>query len=254
MISLNTERCLINFKIFLLSILFCVSRTNAQTEEKTFKISYPSYIEIEKLSEIKKFLSECYSEVGINKVEYIQLPWDRSALELEKQTLDAEISRIKSTALLMKKNKNIPHVPVPLSTSLRTYISFLPEKKTQAKKIVSQKKFTDTKVTINLGFKATLNDRNNVNTEIVYVENSDQMAKLIESKRVDFSISLSDLTLKYPNLHKLIFSEDEILHILSPKHQELVPKLTQIFKRKLTAERRKIINNELISTLAVTSH
>ena len=135
------------FLYFISIVLFQTSATYA--EESKFSISYPNFMAIDKMPTLQKFFKDCYSEIGIKNVVFVELPYNRSNTEFEKNNIDGEAGR---TLFAIKSQQNeTPYIDVAIVKTLKTYISFKKRNQAKAKKIIQEMKVGPESVALNNG-------------------------------------------------------------------------------------------------------
>lgn len=215
---------------------------NASADEN-YRISYPNYIRLEEVPTLKKALIDSYAKLNIKNVEFIQMPYNRSEMLLSKNEVDAEIGRAEYTINLLKLNQHA--VKTPLTHNLKTFISYKKSKPPTQPIPTGKEKIRKSNLAVNLGVRNYQQKVDSDSCNLLFVDDNVQIKRLIEAGRIDYAITLLDISKISSEIESKVLFKENLLHVVSKKNIHLTESLNKAFKENLNETARKQIDLEL---------
>lgn len=244
--------CFRQFSKLLFYFAFTACLISHASSDENYKISYPNYVTLEEIPTLKKVIIASYAKLNIKNIQFIQMPYNRSENLLNQNEIDAEIGRAEYTINLLKIRSHA--VQTPLTHNLKTYVNYKKSAPPAQPIPAGKGKIKKSNLAINLGVQNYKQKVDIDSCNIIWVDDYVQIKKLIESGRIDYAITLVDMS-KISSLteSKILFKE-KLLHVVSKKNSHLTEALSKIYKSELTEAIRQKIDLELDNMINKIPH
>lgn len=216
-----------------LASLICGASNKAQAKE-CLEIAYPDNIVASK--SIIPIYEEIYTNIG-ECVKFTGMPYKRAGIAIENGDIDGNISR---AANFIKDTQNVIKIPTPFTTS--QIILF-------ARPDVLDAYNTNRYTKMTIGYLASDNYAGmaaaRISPDTVSIRSYEQLVSMLEKKRIDgFVMDKFSLTymskINLLNTRKLVrqpIDHIPLYHVLHARHQDLIPKLDEEFKKFVRDDR-----------------